>query len=27
MYVAEGTYYRHLKLWLLARQPGWSTRK
>jgi glycosyltransferase involved in cell wall biosynthesis len=27
LYVAEGTYYRHLKLWLLARQPGWSTRK
>jgi glycosyltransferase involved in cell wall biosynthesis len=27
LYVAEGTYYRHLKLWLLGRQPGSSTRK
>lgn len=27
LYVAEGTYYRHLKLWLLARAPGLLTRK
>lgn len=27
LYVAEGTYYRHLKLWLLARHPGVPTRK
>jgi len=25
LYVAEGTYYRHLKMWLLARQPAVPT--
>jgi len=27
LYVAEGTYYRHLKMWLLARQPAELTMK
>jgi len=27
LYVAEGTYYRYLKMWLLGRQPAVSTRK
>ncbi len=27
LYVAEGTYYRHLKMWLLARQPAQPTTK
>jgi len=25
LYVAEGTYYRHLKIWLLGRQPATQT--
>jgi hypothetical protein len=27
LYVAEGIYYRYLKMWLLGRQPAVSTRK
>jgi len=27
LYIAEGTYYRYLKMWLLARQPAELTMK